>query len=473
MPPRILVPRRRTDYRQNNDATDGRGGTFVGTIDSTLPRISPASNYLRSISGGRSGMTERRIEIAQLRALADTPPAQACINHIVDGVIAMGFQILPPPELKQDPDAIKIARQIEKDLRKPNLDDQKNWSSFVCAVVTDMLINNVAAIERQFLPQAEGKKAIWLWAVDNDRIELNLDWTPQNSDKTPHYYDRGHKGTNKKDWVPLNDSEMFLVERYANSYRKLPPSAVELTYLSILNWLGLNNYQGLTTSKAHNENLIDLGPTTDEELEQFRMYFKYQVMGKGETPIIGTKGQGLKVVKIGASDDTGLYLKYEEKLLRAIALAFKLSARDVNLQEPDNKATAGVAADASFQKAIWPAHYSLIEVIQSEVLDITNPGYTIRAIDSEPRNEEGECDTVTKLFDSGVITRNEARARVGEDPLVDDRGGQLKTEVSETAEPIDPALFDQNFGDPAGGTPIQAARSITDETPDPWSADGN
>jgi hypothetical protein len=250
MPPRILAPRRRTDYRQNNEADDGRGSSFLGTIDSSLPRISPASNYLRSISG-RLGTAERRIEIDQLRALADTPPAQACINHIVDGVIAMGFQILPPPELKQDPDAIKIAKQIERDLKKPNLDDQRNWSSFVCAIVTDMLVSNVAAVERQFLPPVEGKKSIWLWAVDNDRIQLNLDWNPQNSDKIPHYYDRGHKGTNKKDWIPLMDSEIFLIERYANSYRRLPPSAVELAYMSILNWLGLNNYQGLTTAKAH------------------------------------------------------------------------------------------------------------------------------------------------------------------------------------------------------------------------------
>lgn len=453
MPSRLIAPRRRTEYRQSNDPGDGRGN-YVGTIDSSLTRVSPANNYLRSINNSVGGMTERRIEISQLRALADTPPAQACINHIVDGVIAMGFQVLPPPELKADPDAVKLAKKIEKDLKKPNLDDQKNWSSFVCAIVTDMLINNVAAIERQFLPNSGDKKAIWLWAVDNDRIELNQEWTPQNSDKVPHYYDKGNKGTSKKDWVALMDKDLFLVERYANSYRRLPPSPVELAYMSILNWLGLNNYQGLTTAKAHNENLIDLGPTTDEELEQFRQFFKYQVMGRGEIPIVGTKGQGLKVVKIGASDDSGLYLNYEDKLLRAIALSFKLSPRDVNLKEPDNKATAGVAADASFQKAIWPAHFTILEVIQSEVLDIYYPGHTIRAIDSEPRNEEGECDTATKLFDSGLITRNEARVRVGEDPLTDDRGNQLKTEVSEQPEPVDPTLFDKHFND--------------SPTPDPW-----
>jgi hypothetical protein len=467
MPPRIVTPRRLTDRRQGNANGDDPGNIFVGSIDSGLPRISPATNFMRSISSSRGGAT-KGIEIAQLRALADTPPAQACINHIVDGVIAMGFQILPPPELKQDPEAILIAKQIEKDLKKPNLEEQKNWSSFVCAVVTDMLINNVAAIERQFVKAAPGKKSIWLWAVDNERIEANLDWNPQNAERVPRYYDRGRAGSSKKDWVPLMDSQMFLVERYSNSYRKLPPSAVAITYLSMLNWLGLNEYQGQTTAKAHSENLIDLGPTTDEELEAFRSYFKYQIMGRGETPIIGTKGSGLKVVKIGASDDTGLYLKYEEKLLRAIALAFKLSARDVNLQEPDNKATAGIAADASFQKAIWPAHFTLIEAIQSEVLDITNPGYTIRAIDSEPRNEEGECATATKLFDSGIITRNEARARVGEDQLVDDRGGQLKTEVSEKAPPIDPALFDENFGT-SDSTPIQANSFLED----PWNTDGH
>ena len=452
MPIRILVPKRRTEYRQGGDLGDGRGGS-VGTIDSSLPRVSPATNYMRSIAGG-AAQRDRRIDIDQLRALADTPPAQACINHIVDGVIAMGYQILPPPELKADPEAIKIAQRITKDLKQPNLDDQRNWSSLVCAMVTDMLINNVASIERQFVPNAGENKGIWVWSVDHDRIELNQDWTPQNSDKVPHYYDKGVKGTSKKDWIALMDKDMFLIERYANSYRKLPPSPVELAYMSLLNWLGLNNYQGLTTSKAHNENLIDLGPTSDEELEQFRTFFKYQVMGKGEIPIIGSRGQGVKVVKIGASDDSGLYLNYEDKLLRAIALSFKLSPRDVNLKEPDNKATAGVAADASFQKAIWPAHFTIIEAFQTEVIDLYYPGYTIRAIDTEPRNEDGECTTATKLFDSGVITRNEARIRVGEDPLADDRGGQLKTEQSEAPEPIDPALFDANFAP----TP----------TPDPW-----
>ena len=157
---------------------------------------------------------------------------------------------------------------------------------------------------------------------------------------------------------------------------------------------------------------------TAKELESFREYFQIDILGKGRTPIIGTRGgKGLNVVKLGATNDDGLYLKYQEFVLKMIALAFKLSGRDMNLTDHDNRSTAGIAADATFQKAVRPMGELIIKTLQIEVIDRYFPGYQIKFSNIEPRSEQEEAETATMLYEKGILTQNEARFRAGEKPI--------------------------------------------------------
>jgi hypothetical protein len=88
-----------------------------------------------------------------------------------------------------------------------------------------------------------------------------------------------------------------------------------------------------------------------------------------------------------------------------------------NITEADNRATAGVAADATFADAILPMAKCIEEHFNIEVVDYYEPGFFIEYTDSEPRGEKEEADTANQLFTGNVISRNEARARVGEESL--------------------------------------------------------
>lgn len=405
------TPSRKTESffaieKRHNIYTSGmRLGDNLATID-------PKTHYTNSLCN------QYRPTTAVLRALADTLPAQAAIGQIVDGVLSMAFSVQPPEQLKNDLQARDIAASIEKSLRHPNREEQDSHRKFISAIVYDLMVGNVAAVEKKIADLSYAEQPIWLWAVNYDNIRHNIDWTPQLAGIVPRYFDTGGHYWDNTKWVPLLDENLFLIQRVANSWRSNPPSPIEIAYRMITAWLGLTDFQQHTTSRATQEYLIDLGEVSKAELVAFREFFEVEVLGKGSVPIFGSRGaKGIGVVKLGASNDSGLYMQYQEVLLRMIALAFKLSVRDMNLSEPDNRATAGVAAELSFQRGILPVAELVMETLQDKVVDFYFPGYQLEFVDTEPRSEADEANVASMLFEKNIITLNEARVRVKEDDV--------------------------------------------------------
>ncbi|MBE9157054.1 hypothetical protein IQ265_09480 [Nodosilinea sp. LEGE 06152] len=93
-----------------------------------------------------------------------------------------------------------------------------------------------------------------------------------------------------------------------------------------------------------------------------------------------------------------------------------------DITEPDNRATAGVSADASFQDAILPYAKTIEEHLDGEVVDHYEPGFTCQLSDTEPRGEEAEAQTAINVFQSGISRCNESRAMVGLPPVEGDVG---------------------------------------------------
>jgi len=387
--------------------------------------VDPLRHYSQSLRTGQ------RMDTELLRSLADTLPGQAAIGQIVDGVIAMEFHVIPPEESKDDPTVMEQARAIEKSIRRPNIEEHNNYRKFISAIVSDILVGNVAAIERKLPDVSYSEQPIWLWIVDYDRITVNPDWHPQVAGAEYRYWDTGGYGDHTR-WKGLMDTDLFLIQRYSSSWRINPPSPIEVAFQTIVGWLGLTDFQSHTSSKATQEWMIDLGEVNAKELDAFREYFQVEVLQKGAVPIFGSRGgKGVSVVKLGAASDEGLYLKYQEMLLRMIALAFRLSPRDMNISEPDNRATAGIAADLSFQRAILPMARLIIEALQAEILDRFFPGFTISFLDTEPRNEKDEADTTVALYQGKIVKLDEARQRLALPPLPGEEGDVFFTDGSE------------------------------------------
>jgi hypothetical protein len=318
---------------------------------------------------------------------------------------------IEPPSGASEKDAQKTCKLISTCLRHPTWEiGQNTYSSYLSAVVRDLLTLNFAAIQRMDGKRG-GREGFTLRCIDAARISYDPTWVPNDGDRRPRYFYRDNTGNN----LPILDSELFIIQRETSSYRLIPPSPVEIAFPFVLSFLALHGFQKETTGEAKAEFILDIGDVSRNELEAFRDYWKESVEGRGATPIVAGKGQ-LQSIKLGATSDSGLYLTYTEFLLRMIAQSFDLTPRDLG-KEDYTYATAGVSAMAAFQEAILPIAQCLTNFENEEAIDFYFPGYRKELNDYEPRDEGAEAQTHVMLFEANVATLNEIRQKLGFDRL--------------------------------------------------------
>jgi hypothetical protein len=387
-------------------------------------RFEPLNHFQRSLQ------TLDRVSIRELRKFSRTIPARKAIRRIANGVLRMPWTVLPPGDLAKDETALTEALVLKRALQKPNREDHNLYSKLVRAIIHEMCTIGFAAIERQ--PGKSDSQPFWLWVANGEHIRLNTVWEPDRAGVVPRYYDvspmpGGNPG------IPLMAENLFIIQPECNTYELVPPSPLEVAYRMIQAWMGIGDFQQSTTTQAVRDYILVLKGAGEEDVKGFREYWKTEIEGTGDVPILG--GDGVDVVKLGAKNDEELYPKYAEMLLRLIALAFDLAVRDYNITESDNRATAGVAADATFQDAILPMSLLIQEHFQLEVIDVFAPGFELVITDTEKRSEDAEAQTASLLYEKKVITRNEARLRAGEETIdggdIFFDGSAVETEDSE------------------------------------------
>lgn len=355
---------------------------------------------------------DRRIPTELLRAAMRTAPVRRAIERIADGIFAMNFTVHPPKGKEDSEEARDKANSIKEALMVPNWDDDETYYTLLYKVIAEMLGLGFACVEKQM---GNEDKLFWLWVADGSRIAANPKWSPGSDE--PRFFERGHyKDSSWGAQKPFMEDEMFLFQKIHASHEMVPPSPVEIAFPHICSWLGLHNFQQETTSRATSQYMLDLGDVSQEELSAFRSYWKNEIEGTGNTPIAAGKGQ-IGTTKIGARNDSELFHQYDEKLLRLIASCFNLSPRNYGVTEKDNRATAGVAADADFQDAVLPYAYCFFGTINAKVLNRWFPGFRIEINDTEPRTETQEVKIAVDLYKAGLITKNEARLRAGHEDL--------------------------------------------------------
>jgi len=462
-------------------------GLNTGISPYGYPEVELTGHFSRSVN------QQGRVPLRTLRAFADTPPCAAAIERIASGVKAIPWQIEPPRDpwenrLDFQPSKadLKKAEGLRRALARPNQDIEgaNTYKAVLHQIIKDLIVNLRAMVERSpgdmknfddDTPEKGSvirRQAFWLRVIDPERIRLNLDWLPERSGIIPRYFDTGYS-TKSDDWIPLMDADMFSLQRSTASYDLNPKSPLEIAFEIVVSWLGLSKFQQNTTAKAYNDYLIDIGPSTPVELNAFREFFEYEVVGRKRMPIFGSAegGKGINVVKIGASTDEGLYLKYYEWIIRILALCFGLSARDFNVGEPSNRATSEVESGETFRYAIKPVADIIFEGLNNEVIDFYAPGFTISQGTSQARDELKMAQAATMLYEKNVAKLNEARINAGL-PDLGDAGDVFKSEqdVSQEQKMTDAggdpnADVDKN-GQPPPDKPGNGKEAATTDAPD-------
>lgn len=365
-----------------------------------------------------------------LKKIAENVLFDKAIERISNGVAAIPWVIDPPEEMKDNQDAIQQARRLTRSLRKPSNDIRHNtYRKFIKSAIKDLLIFGSAAIEKK-PGYDDDEQAFWLWSTSPEFIKLDPAWDGDWDE--PRYWYCPAK-TREENWTPVLDENMFLIQSKVSSYELICPSPIKLAYDDINTWMGLHGYQARTVNNGVRDYMINLENAGEDEIEGFREYWRTNVVGLGEIPIIGGK---VSVVKFGARNDEELFLKYTEFLTGLIALYFGLSHRDVGNQREDSYATAEVAQSHSFQDAILPIAQVIIDDFNNQIVDFYYPDYTVQIADTEPRKEIEEAQRATILFQAGLITRNESRRMLGEPPL---EGGDVFFDSSKPGDiPLQP-----------------------------------
>src|SRR5882724_5586935 len=295
--------------------------------------------------GGRHPMTMALPKVTpyNLRRFSEYPPTRRAINAICNPIVDLDWEIVldrqaadakreaTPEEEAQ----IEVAAQC---LRKPNGDD--SWRTFLEAVLEDIVVGGYGAIELVEVAD-DGQKPYDLYPVDGQSIRINAAW--RGDPEEPRYvqalaYAGISVGTHEA--VPLRDEQLLYLRLNPRTHTPFGLGFVEIAFSTINAWLGAFEYSERRASNATPNFAIFLGEDVDlPTVRQWQQYWQEQIEGYGKTPILGGGKSPAVLSMVGTGEDQ-LYLKWQELLIRVIAMSFGLSPLTLALQRDVNRSTA-------------------------------------------------------------------------------------------------------------------------------------
>jgi len=400
-----------------------------------------------------------------LLALSETPICSRAISLIVDKVSSLDWVVAPKPEFSDNgidyTDPIKTVCGV---LDNPNNEDE-DWPAVVKQVVEDQLVYDFGAWEYVESPEPAPmpNDILALIPVPGWSIERTMAW------KGDKHKPRWVQNTGDKP-VGLLDSqlEVIIMRRRTSVSYGLAPMEVVVGLMDA--YLKLSSYQADVASEAYPAFMLALGDATDQaQVDEMRLYWNNQMRGRGKPGLFGGFGDA-KALQTKAITDDGLYLKYEEKLMRCAAFSFKLKPQDFSIERDVNRSQGEVSQAASIEEAIRPYAMALASRITRRVIPriaaitgdikILDLAYTYSNID--PWDEAEQTKIATTQWKSDGLTRGEYREKLGQPPLDD---GKDDMSYSEYVSQFKPAFgADPNAPDPATQDTTNASRFVANLT---------
>ncbi|MGK7933693.1 MAG: hypothetical protein AB4041_20000, partial [Microcystaceae cyanobacterium] len=360
------------------------------------------------------------------------------ITKIAKGVARMRWIISPPKDEDiESPQVQKTVKKLTNSLQNPWIGTgASTYFGYIQSVVTDLIRFGESCSEKIVDYQQEDR-LFWLVPLPYHLCYFNRGWQPHNSGIEPivwgphpdyiNNYNHNNNSSynyyqqrNNYPVIPFYFAEDCVVYNSdCTSFNIVPDSPLKrVYYFLILNeWHNIGRLRRKTVQDATKKEIIALlgENITHEQFEAFKKAWKEKFEKQKEQPIIYGD---VKTISLAGKNDAELYPQYTEFLISLMGLGFDLSRRDLNLTETDNRATAGVAATATYQDAILPYALIIEGVINQQAINPIAPGYGYKLVDLEPRSEKEESDRAGNLYkDSCIVTLNEAREAVGYEPV--------------------------------------------------------
>ncbi|WGS53567.1 phage portal protein [Paraburkholderia sp. D15] len=420
----------------------------VRALTAGRPRHEPhrvTSQYARMRQVGSWNLRDSRPMIkpvpANLRYFSRTPYATRAIQFYTRSICSLEWAVKVKKDIAENSE---IKRQIDVTsacLFSPNHED--SFDSLLQQVIEDLLVCGAGAIEQQV--GGDKLRPLWLWPVDALSIQIYADW--DGSESMARYCQTfGFGNVGVAQGRDLLNRELVYIRDRITTDSPFAFGALEVAFQSINRLLGVSEYAGDVAANAHPQNLIFMQGADQTTIEAFRGYWRNDIEGQGQTPVVG--GADAKVLTLRGTDDDALFLKYQEFVIREIAVAFGISPQNLGVEQNINRNNGEVAEDRDWDLSIKPVAKTICAYINREViwgrLGYSNIELTPGGLDRE--DEKATAEIYQLEYKNNAITPNEYRARRNLPPLESRFGdmisadAQIAIEAAKGAKTANPAL---------------------------------
>ena len=417
---------------------------WAGRTRKSPARETMAYAKLMSIGGQRYSQDRPMVKPvpANLRRFSKTVYARRAINRVKNSVSSLKWEVGAKPGVT---DSAEIRRQCEivtMCFKRPNRDDSDR--TMLEQVSEDILTFGAGAIEQEL--GSDLIRPLWLWPVDASSIEVYAGWSGDKNEAR-YMQDFGYGNVGGSRGIPLRNDQLIYIRKDPTTDNPFGIGCLEVAFQSINRLLSTADYAGNVAGNAQPANLLQLKDMDSNRLDTFREWWRNEIEGQGQMPIIG--GDEAFVHPLRGATDDALYLKYQELLIREIATAFEISPGNLGVEHDVNRSTAEVDDDRDWQGAIIPLATNIASYLNREAIEgklgFSQIEFRFLGIDRD--DEEMLAGIHETYFGINSLTPNEIREKLGREPLKSKWGDMLsidmeiaKLAAKGVAQDLDPDL---------------------------------
>ncbi|MBN3757212.1 phage portal protein [Paraburkholderia sp. Tr-20389] len=352
---------------------------------------------------------------SNLRMFSKTVYARRAINRIKGAIAMLDWEIGPKAGVDLNSE---LQRQIDVAtmcFQRPNNDD--SFRTLIEQAVEDYLVAGAGAIEQE--TGGDKSRPLWMWPVDSLSIQVFAGWQG-GKDEARYFQTLGYGNVGGQQGIALTNEQLIYIRKDPTTENPFGYGCLEVAFASINRLLGVADYAGNLASNSQPENLLQFLQLDPTQLDRVREWWRNEIEGQGMTPILG--GEEVKVHKLRGTDDSALYLKYQEMLQREIATAFELSPQNLGVEADVNRNTSEVADDRDWDGAIIPAATNFASHLTREAIE-ARLGFSqieFRFLGLDRDDELNLAQVFETEYKNNASTPNEYRARKGMPPMDSD-----------------------------------------------------
>lgn len=399
------------------------------TLGAARPRKEPARDSqvyprIMSLGGWRPGDHRPMIKPtpANLRQFSKTPYARKAINRIKDPIVNLPWEIVPKKGIELNSELQRQADIATACIERPNHDDSA--ATLLEQIVTDMLVAGAGAYEHQI--GADPARPLWIWPVDALSIQIYPGWSGK-ANEARYLQSIGYGNVGGISGTQLRNDELVYIRVNPGTDTPFGLGPLEVAFDAISSKLGVGRYANNLASNAQPENLLGFEGADERWIATFRQYWRDEVEGQGQMPIVATpKGAKVQVEKLRGSDDKALFIEWQQFLIREIFVCFGLSPMNGGIERDINRNTAEVGDEQDWKNAIAPTARSIAAHLTRETLN-ERLGFSqlqFRFIGLEQEDEKNLADVFAIEYQNNATTPNEYRERTRRPPI-DGQWGDL------------------------------------------------